>query len=78
MRVINHLVARAICWLIAMAAVTAVGVTLVVYSGPEHREAMQGIAREFFVLVERASRVRHLPANASVSPTPAPGGGVIQ
>ena len=76
MRVMNHLVARVICSLVGVTAVLTLGITAFVYSGQEHREAMQGIAREFFVLVERASRVRRAPANALVSPTPE--GGKIQ
>jgi uncharacterized membrane protein len=72
----KYFVRRLIGRLIGVAAVLTIGVTAFVYSGQEHREAMQGIAREFFVLVERASRVRRAPANALVSPTPE--GGKIQ
>jgi hypothetical protein len=72
----NHLVARVICSLIAMSAVTAVVVTAAAYSGDEHREAVTAITRQFFVLVEKASRVPRSPVNASASPTPE--GTVIQ
>jgi len=76
MRVMNHIVARVICSLIAMTAVTAVVVTAVVYSGDKHREAVTAITRQFFVLVEEASRVRCSPVSASASPRPE--GGIIQ
>jgi hypothetical protein len=69
---------RLIGWLIGVAAVLTIGITAFVYSGQEHREAVQGIAREFFVVVERASRVRRSPVNTLATPTPTPGGGVIQ
>ena len=76
MRVMNHIVARLICSLVAMATVTAIGVTAVVYTGDAHREAVTAIARQFFVLLETSSRVRRSPVNASTSPTP--DGGIIQ
>jgi hypothetical protein len=75
MRIGRHIVPQLIGWLIGVAAALTVGVTVFVYSGQEHREAMQGIAREFFVLVERASRVRRAAVSAPASPTPE---GVIQ
>jgi hypothetical protein len=62
--------------LIGVAAVLTIGVTAFVYSGQEHREAMQGIARELFVFLERASRVRRAPVSTLASPTPE--GGIIQ
>jgi hypothetical protein len=72
----KYFVRRLIGCLIGVAAVLTIGVTAFVYSGQEHREAMQGIAREFFVLVERASRVRRAPVSTLASPTPE--GGIIQ
>jgi hypothetical protein len=74
----NHIVARAICSLIAMAAVTAVGVTVVVYTGDEHREAVTSIAREFFALMDRVSRTRRSATGALANPTATPEGGLIQ
>jgi len=76
MRAMRHMLARLIAWLIGVAAVLAVAVTAFVYSGQEHREAVTSVAREFFVFVERGSRVRRAPVSALASPTP--GGGVIQ
>jgi hypothetical protein len=76
MRVTNHIVAQVFCLLIAMAAVTAIGVTALVFTGDEHRETVTAIARQFFVLVEKASRARRSPVNASTSPKPE--GGTIQ
>ena len=76
MRAMRHMLARLIAWLIGVAAVLAVAVTAFVYSGQEHREAVTSIAREFFVFVERGSRVRRAPVSALASPTPE--GGVIQ
>jgi hypothetical protein len=76
MRITRYIVPRLIGWLIIIAAIVTVGIAAFVYSGREHREAVQGIARQFFVLMEKASRVRRLPLNASTSPTPE--GGVIQ
>ena len=74
----TSIVPRLFAWLILMATVLTVGIAAFVYSGQERREAVQGIAREFFVLVERASRVRRAPANALANPTTTPEGGVIQ
>jgi hypothetical protein len=62
--------------LIGTAALLTVVVTAFAYSGHEHREAVTSMAREFFVLVERASRVKREPIKAFVSPTPE--GGMIQ
>lgn len=76
MRAMRHMLARLIAWLIGVAAVLAVAVTAFVYSGQEHREAVTSVAREFFVFVERGSRVRRAPVSALASPTPE--GGVIQ
>ena len=76
MKSATYIVPRLFAWLILMAAVLTVGIAAFVYSGQEHREAVQGIAREFFVLVERASRVRRAPVSAAASPTPE--GGIIQ
>ena len=76
MSVVRHLLTRTIGWLVVIAAVTAVGITALVYSGADHREAVKSIARDFFVLMERASRVRRAPVSASASPTPE--GGMIQ
>jgi len=78
MRVMNHIVARVICSLMAMTALTAVVVTVVVYTGDEHREAVTSIAREFFELVERASRTSRAAPGTLVNPTSTPEGGVIQ
>jgi hypothetical protein len=75
-RAMRHMLARLIAWLIGVAAVLAVAVTAFVYSGQEHREAVTSVAREFFVFVERGSRVRRAPVSALASPTPE--GGVIQ
>ena len=76
MKIGRHIVPRLIGWLFGVAAALTVGVTVFVYTGQEHREAVTSIAREFFVFVERASRERHVPVSALVSPTPE--GGVIQ
>ena len=67
---------RLIGGLIGMAAALTLGTAAFVYSGQEQREAVTSIAREFFVFVERASRVRRPPISALTSPTPE--GGVIQ
>jgi len=67
---------RLIGGLIGMAAALTLGTAAFVYSGQEQREAVTSIAREFFVFVERGSRVRRAPVSALASPTPE--GGVIQ
>jgi hypothetical protein len=72
----SRMLTRLIGWLIGAAAVIAMAVTAFVYGGQDHREAVQGIAREFFVFVERASRSRRTPVSALASPTPE--GGIIQ
>jgi hypothetical protein len=72
----RFIVPRLIGWLITMAALLAVGITAFVYSGQDHRDAVTSIARKFFVLMDRASRVRRAPVSALASPTPE--GGVIQ
>jgi hypothetical protein len=76
MRTGSDTVWRLICWLIIVAAFLTVAITAFVYSGSDHREAVQSIAREFFVRVQKASRARPVPGSALVSPTPE--GGVIQ
>jgi hypothetical protein len=76
MKIGRHIVPRLIGWLIGVAAALTVGVTVFVYSGQEHCEAVTSVAREFFVFVERGSRVRRAPVSALASPTPE--GGVIQ
>ena len=76
MKIGRHILLRLIGWPIGVAAALTVGVTVFVYSGHEHCEAVTSAAREFFVFVERASRVRRAPVSALVSPTPE--GGVIQ
>jgi hypothetical protein len=67
---------RLVGGLIGVAAALTVGVTVFVYSGQEHCEAVTSAAREFFVFVERGSRVRRAPVSALASPTPE--GGIIQ
>lgn len=76
MRIGRHILPRLIGWLVGVAAALTVGVTGFVYSGHERCEAATSAAREFFVFVERASRVRRAPASALASPTPE--GGIIQ
>jgi len=76
MKVTKYVLPRVSCWLIVFAAVTAIGITALVYSGPDHRDAVTSVAREFFVRVERASRARPAPVSAPASP--APEGGIIQ
>jgi hypothetical protein len=76
MKIGRHIAQRLIGWLIGAAAALTVGVTVFVYTGHEHCEAVTSIAREFFVFMERASRVRPAPVSALVSPTPE--GGVIR
>ena len=72
----RYIVLRLLGGLIGMAAVLTLGTGAFVYSGHEHCEAVTSIAREFFVFMERGSRVRRPPVSALVSSTP--GGGVIQ
>ena len=67
---------RLIGWLLGMAAVLTVGITAFVYSGHERREVATSVARQFFALMEKASRVRHGPVRALATPTPE--GGIIQ
>ena len=69
MKIGRHIVPRLIGWLIGVAAALTVGVTVFVYSGQEHREAVTSVAREFFVFVEKASRAKSPFVNASSSPT---------
>jgi hypothetical protein len=76
MKVTKYVLPRVICWLIVIAAVTAIGITALVYSGSDDRDAVTSVAREFFVRVERASRARPAPVSAPASP--APEGGIIQ
>lgn len=76
MKIGRHIVPRLIGWLFGIVAALTVGVTVFVYTGQEHREAVTSIAREFFVFVERASRVQRAPVSALASPTPE--GAVIQ
>jgi hypothetical protein len=76
MRLGRDIALRVIGLLVSMAAVLTVGITAFVYTGKEHREAVKSIAREFFVLVEKSSRVRRGPVSGSSSPTPE--GGIIQ
>jgi hypothetical protein len=67
---------RLIASLIGVAAFLTVGMTAFVYSGQERREAVTSVAREFFGLMEKASRAKSPLANASSSPTQE--GGTIQ
>jgi hypothetical protein len=76
MRIGRDIALRLFASLIGMAALLTVGVTAFVYSGPEHREAVTSIAREFFQLVEKASRAKSPLVKASPSPTHE--GGTIQ
>ena len=76
MRIGRDIVLRLVALLIGMASLLTVVVTVFAYSGREPREAVTSMAREFFVLVERASRVKREPIKAFVSPTPE--GGMIQ
>ena len=76
MKIGRRILPRLIGWLIGVAAALTVGVTVFVYSGPEHCEAVRSVAREFFVLVEGASRGRPAPVSALANPTPE--GGIIQ
>ena len=76
MKPARYIVLRLLGGLISMAAALALGITAFVYTGQEHRETVTLIARDFFVLVERASRVRRAPVGSLASPTPE--GGVIQ
>jgi hypothetical protein len=66
----KQIIPRLFGWLIVMAAVLAVGIAAFVYTGPEHREAAKGLAREFFLRVEKASRVKRVPVSVLTSPTP--------
>jgi hypothetical protein len=75
MKIGRHILPQLIGWLIGVAAALTVGVTVFVYSGQEHCEAVTSAAREFFVFLERASRVRRAAVSAPASPTPE---GVIQ
>ena len=70
------MVPRLIGCLIGAAAVLTIAVAAFVYTGDEHREAVTAIARQFFVSVEKASRVRR-PA-VKLPASPAPEGGIIQ
>ena len=70
MRTGRDIALRLVALLIGTAALLTVVVTAFAYSGHEHREAVTSMAREFFVLVERASRVKREPIKAFVSPTP--------
>jgi hypothetical protein len=54
--------------MIAVPAIATLGIAAFVYSGPGNREAMTGIAREFFVSVEKASRAKRHVATGSSSP----------
>ena len=76
MKIRRHIVLRLVGGLIGMAAVLTVGITVFVYSGREHLEAVTSIAREFFAVVERAARTKRAPESALASPTPE--GGAIQ
>ena len=76
MRIGRDIALRLFASLIGVAALLTVGVTAFIYSGQEHREAVTSIAREFFVRVERASRLKRVPAKACTSPTLE--GGVIR
>ena len=76
MKETKYVLPRVICWLIVIAAVTAIGITALIYSGSDPRDAVTSIAREFFVRVESASRARPAPVSAPASP--APEGGIIQ
>ena len=76
MRVMRRMLTRAVAWLIAMAAVAAIGITLLVYSGPAHRETVTAIAREFFRATWKASQVR--PAQPGARSDATPEGGMIQ
>ena len=75
MRIGRSIALRLVALLIGTAALLTVAVTVFAYSGREHREAVTSMAREFFVLVERASRVKREPIKTFVSPTPE--GGMI-
>jgi hypothetical protein len=70
MRAAKQIVPRLIGCLIGVAGVLTIAVAAFVYTGDEHREAVTAIARQFFVSVEKASRVRHSAFNSSASPTP--------
>ena len=76
MRIRRYIAPRLVAALIGIAAVLTLGVTAFVYSGDEHREAVKSFAREFFVMMEKASRVRRAPFNPLASSTPE--GGTIQ
>ena len=76
MRIGRSVALPLVALLIGTAALLTVVVTVFAYSGHEHREAVTSMAREFFVLVERASRVKREPIKAFASPTPE--GGMIQ
>ena len=76
MKVGNHIIARVIGWLVVITAVTTVGITALVYSGPKHREAVKSLTRKFFVLVWKASQHRRSELGAAASATPE--GGIIQ
>ena len=67
---------RLIGWLVSMTAVLTLGTAAFVYSGDQHREAVTCVAREFFVLLEKASRAKGPLVSARPSPTPE--GGAIQ
>ena len=76
MRTGRDIALRLVALLIGTAALLTVVVTVFAYIGQEHREAVTSMAREFFLLVERAARAKREPIKAFVSPTPE--GGVIQ
>ena len=76
MRVTRHMLRWMIGWLIAMAAVATLGVTLIVYSGQGRRETVTAIAREFFRATWKASQVR--PAQLTANPNATPEGGTIR
>ena len=76
MRVMKHIVPGMIASLFVFAALATVGITVLVYSSADHREAVKAIAREFFVSLEKASRTRR-PLIRTV-PSPAPEGGTLQ
>ena len=76
MRVTRYIVPQIAAWLLALSGVATIGIAVMVYSGPEHRETATEIAREFFHWVWRGSRSRQ--AGVSAAPSPAAEGGVIQ
>ena len=70
MRLGRSIAPRIVASLIGIAALLTVGITAFIYTGDEHREAVTSFARQFFGLMERASRARRAPVSTLASPTP--------